>query len=154
MTKSETNEVIERLRQLMANTLAFKLKAQYCHHHVKGLEFYSLHDYFQDLYEELEVAYDEIGEQIRILNGNAPGSFKDHLDHSTLSNISMSANMDADEMVNTLYDDNEIIRDQIVDAQEFVAGLDRAENVLDFFVERGRAHDMHYYKLASLSMHL
>lgn len=151
MTEEEKSELIKNLQQLMSDTLAFKLKAQFCHHHVKGLHFSALHEYFQEIYEGMEVAYDEIGEQIIILGGKAPGSYEDHMKNSTLSGLNMDEDLSAKEMVDVLQGDNDKIRDHLSGFEE-TASEAGAENVLDFLVERHREHDMHHYKLTQLSM--
>lgn len=152
MTKEEKDELIQCLETLMADTLAFKLKSQFCHHHVSGLEFSSLHDYFEEIYSDMEEAYDEIGEQIIILGGSAPGSFREHLNNSRLGNFTKDrSDMSTKDMVDTLQADNDKIRDFLADCEETAAEIG-VENVLDFFVERHREHDMHHYKLTQLSM--
>lgn len=153
MTDEEKNELIDCLKQLMADTLVLKLKTQYFHHHVRGLHFNSLHAHFQELYEDLEEAYDVIGEQIRILGGTAPGSLEGHRKNKNLSSISRDQEYSAEQMVDILFDNNDQIRDLLSDCEKTASDIG-AENVLDFFVERHREHDMYHYFLGSLSMNL
>lgn len=153
MTDEEREDLVLMLRQLMADTLTLKLKAQFFHHHVQGLNFQELHNYFQDLYEDMEEAYDEIGEQIRILGETAPGSLEGHAKCKSLGSIDRNKDHSTEEMVDTLYHDNDSIRDHLQDCESRASKIG-AENVLDFFVERHREHDMHHYFLGSLSMNL
>lgn len=68
--------VIENLKSLLANSYALALKTQNYHWNVTGPNFKSLHLLFEEQYDELSTAIDDIAERIRSLGDKAPGSFK------------------------------------------------------------------------------
>lgn len=69
-------QVIENLKSLLANSYALSLKTQNYHWNVTGPNFKSLHELFEEQYDDLGSAIDEIAERIRGLGEKAPGSFK------------------------------------------------------------------------------
>lgn len=60
---SET--VVDTLRVLLASTVAFAYKAKGYHWNVMGPSFPQFHDFFGDLYADLDGAVDPIAENIR-----------------------------------------------------------------------------------------
>lgn len=68
--------VIENLKSLLANSYALALKTQNYHWNVTGPNFKTLHVLFEEQYNDLSAAIDEIAERIRALGDKAPGSFK------------------------------------------------------------------------------
>lgn len=69
------NGMIQALRVLLADTYALYLKTQNYHWNVVGPNFFSFHKMFEEQYEALSEATDEIAERIRALNAKSPGSF-------------------------------------------------------------------------------
>lgn len=69
--------MINQLKIVLANTYALYLKTQNYHWNVEGIEFYSLHNFLEEQYEELAQAVDDIAERIRALGARAPGSFNE-----------------------------------------------------------------------------
>lgn len=69
------DKLIQQLKQLLATTFAFRLKAQYYHWNVEGPDFPQYHDMLGDIYTEVDKNIDAIAEHIRTLNVYAPGSF-------------------------------------------------------------------------------
>jgi len=69
-------ELINRMKTVLATTFSFYLKAQNFHWNVEGINFPQYHDFFGKLYEEVHGAIDPIAEQIRALDAYAPGSLQ------------------------------------------------------------------------------
>jgi len=152
----ETN--VENLHVILHGTLALRLKAQEYHWNVQGQNFRSYHELFGDMYEDLDDAIDEIGEQIRILDQTV------NLDQSRLTEVLETLNSVADRqnydvsrvnydfdredlsMTNHLYGLNKalahIIKSAIEDAPD-------ASALEDFLIERKQEHDFHEYMLQS-----
>ncbi|MCE3232400.1 MAG: Ferritin Dps family protein [Rickettsiaceae bacterium] len=84
MAKTNLNNVAGELSILLADTYALALKTQNYHWNVTGMEFYSLHKLFEEQYEALHNAADELAERIRALGSFSPGSFGEF---SKLTNI-------------------------------------------------------------------
>jgi starvation-inducible DNA-binding protein len=62
------------LKQFLATTFAYYLKAHYFHWNVEGIYFQELHALFETVYSEVYGAVDDFAEKIRSLGGYAPGS--------------------------------------------------------------------------------
>lgn len=69
------DKLIEALKRVLADTFAFRLKAQYYHWNVEGPNFKEYHALFSDLYTAADGNIDTIAEHIRALDAYAPGSF-------------------------------------------------------------------------------
>jgi starvation-inducible DNA-binding protein len=70
-----TTAVCEGLNILLASFQALYLQYQKHHFVVEGAEFYSLHEFFQDSYGEVEGHVHEIGERLNGLGGVPAASF-------------------------------------------------------------------------------
>jgi starvation-inducible DNA-binding protein len=66
----------DTLKQFLATTYAYTLKAQYFHWNVEGPDFGQLHKFFQKIYEDATGAIDAIAEYIRTEEDYTPGSFE------------------------------------------------------------------------------
>ena len=76
---------IDKLKQFLSSQYAFMAKCHFFHWNVEGSEFKQLHDFFQELYEDMfNNAIDQTAEHIRMLNDYAPGSFERFLELSRI----------------------------------------------------------------------
>ncbi len=91
---------IERLTKLFANTYALYLKTQSYHWHVEGPFFISYHQLFEEQYQELAEAVDELAERIRMLGALVPASFSKLAELKTLDDI--DDKLTASEMIEDL----------------------------------------------------
>lgn len=99
--------VISALQKLLADTYALYLKTQNYHWHVKGPQFKSHHELFEQQYTELALAVDEIAERILTLGANAPASFSAF---SALTTINEGKeNLNADQMLHDLSESHQMI---------------------------------------------
>ncbi len=67
--------VTAALSHLLADTYTLYLKTHNYHWNVTGARFRDLHLMFEEQYNELAVAVDDIAERIRTLGAKAPGSY-------------------------------------------------------------------------------
>ncbi|XGV96702.1 MAG: DNA starvation/stationary phase protection protein Dps [Leptolyngbya sp. BL-A-14] len=67
-------QVIELLNQTLAFTLDLKTQVKQAHWNVKGLDFYQLHELFDELAGELEEYVDLVAERVTALGGLAMGT--------------------------------------------------------------------------------
>jgi starvation-inducible DNA-binding protein len=65
--------VIDALNLLVADTYALMALTHLAHWNVEGADFFALHKAFQDQYEDLFEAVDEIAERVRALDAYAIG---------------------------------------------------------------------------------
>lgn len=65
-------ELIEKMKVVLASTFAAGLKTQAYHWNVIGSDFPQLHEFFATIYEDYQGAVDPLAEHIRQLNAFAP----------------------------------------------------------------------------------
>jgi starvation-inducible DNA-binding protein len=76
---------VRKLKQFLASQYAFMAKCHFFHWNVEGTDFKQLHDFFQELYEDMfNNAIDQTAEHIRMLDGYAPGSLERFLELSRI----------------------------------------------------------------------
>lgn len=139
--------VAKKLSQFLASTYTLYMKTLYYHWNVTGRQFHSLHGLFEQQYEDLHTAGDELAERIRALGHFTPGTFKAYLELSAIKEDT-ELPADADIMVETLLKDNETC------SQEARKVLKTAEEVgdevtVDMMVERMSIHDEAAWMLRS-----
>lgn len=98
------DKLIEALKRVLADTFAFRLKAQYYHWNVEGPDFKQYHDLFSDLYTSSDADIDAIAEHIRALDAYAPGSFGRYSELTSIQDENTVPN--ALEMINRISEDN------------------------------------------------
>lgn len=74
-TKSDT-AVVKALNLLLADSYALMANTHYAHWNVEGTGFFALHKAFQDHYEHLFEAIDDIAERVRALDAYALGGLR------------------------------------------------------------------------------
>jgi starvation-inducible DNA-binding protein len=68
------SQVVDLLNKTLASTLDLKTQAKQAHWNVKGLDFYQLHELFDELAGELEEYVDMVAERVTALGGTALGT--------------------------------------------------------------------------------
>lgn len=68
--------VAEQLKKLLADSYTLYLQTHNFHWNVTGPQFRELHLMFEEHYNELAIAVDDIAERIRTLGVAAPGTYK------------------------------------------------------------------------------
>lgn len=68
------SQVVAILNQTLASTLDLKTQVKQAHWNVKGMDFYQLHELFDELATELEEYVDMVAERVTALGGLAMGT--------------------------------------------------------------------------------
>jgi starvation-inducible DNA-binding protein len=139
-------KIAEELTHYLADTYALYLKTQNFHWNVTGPTFYSLHKMFEEQYQELAAATDEIAERIRALGSAVPASFSEF---SKLTSIKEEGSTNsAENMLKKLCQDHETLSQQ---ATMIIAKSQEAEDeaTTDLLIQRQRAHDKAAWMLRS-----
>lgn len=105
-SKDQSAEIAASLGNMLASSYLLYLKTLYYHWNVTGFNFTSLHKLFEEQYEDLHSAGDEIAERIRALGHFSPGTYKEFIKISVVSEDD-SLPSGAEEMVRNLLHDNE-----------------------------------------------
>ena len=141
-------ELVNRMKVVLATTFTFYLKAQYYHWNVEGADFAQYHKFFGNLYEEVHDAIDVTAEQIRALDSYAPGSFRRYIE---LSNIMCDENVpSAIMMAKKLQDDNEKLISDLVFARSEAEKL-KQFGLINFLEGRIDIHKKHGWMLRSIT---
>ena len=76
MEASSVDKIASHLNQLLADSYGLLSQLHLAHWNVEGTDFLPLHQMFQEQYEELFVAIDDIAERVRALGKYAEGGLK------------------------------------------------------------------------------
>jgi starvation-inducible DNA-binding protein len=138
--------LIDSLKIVLAENFALYLKAHYYHWNVEGSDFYQLHEFFGDLYEEVYSSIDKFAEEIRALNSYAPGSFKRY---SELSKIEGEERiLTSKEMISQLLTDNNTYINTLTEAFQ-LSENQKEIGLSNFIQDRIDQHKKHAWMLRS-----
>ncbi|MEO0457920.1 MAG: DNA starvation/stationary phase protection protein Dps [Cyanobacteria bacterium P01_A01_bin.114] len=84
-------QVIDRLNQTLATTLDLKTQTKQAHWNVKGIDFYQLHQLFDEIASTLEEYVDMVAERVTALGGLALGTARIAADKSELPEYPLEA---------------------------------------------------------------
>ncbi|AGF51039.1 slr1894 [Synechocystis sp. PCC 6803] len=80
-------KIAESLKKLLADTYTLYLQTHNFHWNVTGPQFRDLHLMFEEQYNELALAVDDIAERIRSLDVFAPGTYKEFAKLSSVQEV-------------------------------------------------------------------
>lgn len=140
-------ELINKMKVVLASTFAFYLKAQNYHWNIEGVNFPQYHDFFGKLYEEVHGSIDVIAEQIRILDAYAPGSLKRFQELSTI--MDETSVPSAVIMCQRLQKDNETL---LLDLEQAYNEAERTKQLglSNFLQDRIEIHKKHGWMLKAV----
>lgn len=99
----KTNTLQELVNQQVANLNVFYVKLHNYHWYVKGHMFFTLHEKFEEFYNEVTENMDEVAERLLTIGGKPYATMKEYLEHTTLQEGNASDS--ADTMVKNLATD-------------------------------------------------
>jgi len=138
------NELQAALNVVVSNTFVMAFKAQSFHWNVEGRSFHMYHKFYQEIYDDLFEAVDELAESIRMIDGFAPYSLDNILEYSTIKEEKSSKC----NMVKSLIDDN----DEVINSLDACFQLAEEENdqgLMDLLGSRIRIHKKFGWMLKS-----
>jgi starvation-inducible DNA-binding protein len=147
IAKKDREAVAGHLSKLLADTYSLYLKTHSFHWNVTGPHFNSLHAMFEEQYNALWTAADEIAERIRTLDVYAPGSYSQF---GKLTSIREEAGVpEWKDMVAQLVEGHEIAA---ATAREALKAADAAgdEGTADMVTGRLKDHEKLAWMLRSL----
>lgn len=130
---------IAALQQYLADTTVFRMKVQGFHWNVESEEFYMLHTFFEEQYEDLQSTADEAAERMRMLGTFATNTLAQALADTQLEEASLES-MGAKDMLNELLKDHQTL---IMSLRTAIASLEQGSDIgtVDYFTERIRVHE-------------
>ena len=144
---NDVQRVADALSNVLADTFIVYLKTHNFHWNVTGPMFHTLHQMFEEQYNELWLAVDEIAERIRSLGFIAPGSYGEFAKLTYLQESPVARN--ATEMI------AELLRDHETTARTVRSGLAVARTAVDaptedLLTQRLAAHEKVAWMLRSM----
>lgn len=145
--KRDRAELAGALSAVLSDSYILYLKTQNFHWNIVGPMFYGVHKLTEEQYQDMAEAIDTIAERIRAIGFNAPGSFKQFLELSTIDEETKVP--EAKEMIAQLTDGNEKCARQLRIA---VAKAEEYDDVktADLLTERVGQHEENAWMLRSL----
>lgn len=140
------SKIADELTHFLADTYLLYLKTQNFHWNVTGPNFFSLHKLFEEQYQELGLAVDEIAERIRALGCFTRASFSEF---STLSSLKEEKHeVNAQSMLKKLMLDHETLSKHAAHLiPKFQKNGD--EGTADLMIQRMKSHDKAAWMLKS-----
>ncbi|AKD56247.1 Dps family protein [Spirosoma radiotolerans] len=133
---AENREVVaHQLAKLLADEFVLYTKTLNAHWNLEGMDFHSVHLYFEELYKQSAEIVDSVAERIRQLDHYAPATLKNFLQLTHLTEQDESGNDSRSQIKKLLGDHESIIEfirgniDEFADAHkdagtsDFITGL-------------------------------
>jgi starvation-inducible DNA-binding protein len=136
----------DTLKQFLATTYAYTVKAQYFHWNVEGPDFGQLHKFFQEIYEDSNEAIDPVAEYIRTEEEYTPGSFERFQELSLISGQIKIPR--ARLMLEELLADTQTMKDLSKTLFDAATEAGR-EDIADYAANRQGAHGKYMWQIKS-----
>lgn len=132
--------LIDQLNELVSTCSVLYTKLHNYHWYVTGPSFFTLHEKFEELYNEVTLNLDEIAERILSKGGKPLATMKDHLKTSLIDEA--TGEETAEEMVQTTIDDFKTISKALKEAMETASeeGDARTEDMLNAMYQSLEKH--------------
>ncbi|KMK75629.1 Dps family protein [Alkalihalobacillus pseudalcaliphilus] len=111
------------LNKQVANWSVLFIKLHNYHWYVKGPQFFTLHEKFEELYNEAATHIDELAERLLALKGKPLATMQEHLETASVKEA--TTDLTADDMVADLSKDFDTLIDELKE------GMDVAEELGD-----------------------
>jgi starvation-inducible DNA-binding protein len=142
--------LVEGLNQVLADSYALMALSHAAHWNVEGPAFFSLHKAFEEQYENLFEAIDEIAERVRALDAYAPGGLSAFV--KTAGMDEFKAPMPQKDYVAGLIMAHEKALDDATGTRELAAELNDLETQ-DLMIKRITWHQKTVWMLKSFLKH-
>lgn len=119
--EAKREKIAKSLSRLLAETYTLYLKTHKYHWNVTGPMFQSLHLMFEEHYNALALAVDELAERIRVLGVKAPGSYSEFAELSAVKDDA-STDTTANKMIENLLKDHELVTRTAKEVQTVIEG--------------------------------
>ncbi len=147
LKEEDRKEIADGVARVLADSYTLYLKTHNYHWNVTGPMFQTLHVMFEEQYQDLALAVDDIAERIRSLGERAPGTYGAFAKLTTIEED--SGNPNAKEMIANLVESNEKL---IRTAREVIPKAADAgdEATVDLLTARMQHHEKTTWMLRSL----
>jgi len=139
-------ELAEKLSHVLGDVVTVARIAQGYHWNVKGIEFSQMHDFFQEIYEEIDGSIDPLAENIRKIGYDSPYLLQDFFELSCIDERRVTG--DAQEMLTSLARVNSIAT-KCINAAFHIANECNEQGVADFLAGREDMHKKWQWQIES-----
>lgn len=110
MANQNEANAVSVLNELVANQGVLYVKLHQYHWYVQGPHFFTLHEKFEQLYNETTNYFDRFAERIVALGKKPYSTLKEYLVHATIAEKPYTEEISAEEMVQNLIQDFETVK--------------------------------------------
>ncbi|CAM3961273.1 Dps family protein [Alkalicoccus chagannorensis] len=142
MAHKQTTEILNRQ---VANWNVMFVKLHNYHWYVSGPNFFTLHEKFEEMYDEAAEHIDELAERLLALKGKPVASMKVYLETSTISEA--DGENTAEQMVEQLVSDLTAISDELKNDIETLEDDADDEATADMLIEIRQSVEKHNWML-------
>lgn len=111
-----SKQLTEVVNKQVANWSVLFTKLHNYHWFVKGPEFFTLHEKFEELYNEAATHIDELAERLLAIEGKPVGTMKEILEISTIHEA--EGGESAEQMVKNIADDFSVLIEELKEGME------------------------------------
>ncbi|KIL45545.1 Dps family protein [Jeotgalibacillus campisalis] len=138
--------LVQNVNRQIASWTVLYTKLHNYHWYVKGHQFFTLHEKFEELYNEAGIHIDELAERLLALQGNPVATLKESLELSLVQEA--SGNEAADQMVEALYNDFQTLMSDLKEGMD-IAGSVNDEMTGDMLLSVHQSLEKHSWMLRS-----
>ncbi|WP_435390859.1 Dps family protein [Jeotgalibacillus haloalkalitolerans] len=143
---SANPELVKNVNKQIASWTVLYTKLHNYHWYVKGHQFFTLHEKFEELYNEAAIHIDELAERLLALKGEPVATLKESLELSLVHEA--EGGESADQMVEVLNSDFETLMDHLKSGME-LAQQDDDEMTSDMLLSIHQSLEKHAWMLRS-----
>lgn len=143
MAQEKTTTILNRH---VANWNVLFVKLHNYHWFVKGVNFFKLHEKFEELYNEAAEHIDELAERLLTLNGEPVATMKEYLEIATIKEA--AGERKSEDMVRTLAEDFETLSKELNNDIESLEGMGD-EGTADMLIAVRQSVEKHTWMLRS-----
>ncbi|MCY1120099.1 DNA starvation/stationary phase protection protein [Bacillus safensis] len=114
-----SENLLNVVNKQVADWTVLYVKLHNYHWYVKGKDFFTLHEKFEELYTETATYIDDLAERMLALNGKPVATMKECLEISSIQEA--EGNESAEQMVKNLFDDFSNIAEELKQGMELAA---------------------------------
>lgn len=139
-------ELHEYLNDTVATLGVFYTKLHQHHWYVKGSEFYTLHEKFEELYDAVNETFDEVAERLITIGGQPYSTLQEFLDHSLIEESPYTTEKSSNEMVDSVVSDFKLLSDNLKKGID-LAGEVGDDTTQDMLIDYKKDADKHIWML-------
>ncbi|HHX52743.1 MAG TPA: DNA starvation/stationary phase protection protein [Erysipelothrix sp.] len=132
------------LNELLGSLGVFYIKLHQYHWYVEGPRFYTLHEIFEEMYDEVTADLDEVAERMLQLNQKPASTLKEYLELSFVKEAAYTEKVSAEDMVKATLEDYKLFVEKIKEGYDL---FDGDEVTTDLLVGLQTKADKHIWML-------